>query len=92
VCHLGPSLKHSCSRERSGGDLIPLHSLGTAKNVILVMMFGYAHARYSLARMTPSPDGVDSDGSCHAASRSSANEGKTMTGNLHQAHGRPARE
>ncbi len=58
VCHLGPSSKRRCSRERSAIDLGPRHCPGATENENLVMMFGYAHGGYLMARTTPSPDGV----------------------------------
>jgi hypothetical protein len=45
------------------------------------MMFSYTHAGYLIVRMTPSLDGLDDDGGCHAASRSSAAEGETIMDN-----------
>jgi hypothetical protein len=44
----------------------------------LVMLLGYAHARYLMVKVAPSSDGVDNDSGRHTASHSAATESDGM--------------
>jgi hypothetical protein len=53
VCYLGPLLKTQAHREKSGGNLGPLHSIGVAKAANLFIMLGYAQGGFLMARTIP---------------------------------------
>jgi hypothetical protein len=53
---------------KNGGDLGPPASPGVANINGLVMVLGYAHGGYLMARTTPSPGGRDDEDGRHAMS------------------------
>jgi hypothetical protein len=55
VCNLGHPSKCRRSRERSGGDLGPLHCPGAAKTCKSFVMFDYAHGEYLMVKTIPPP-------------------------------------
>jgi hypothetical protein len=61
---------------------------GAVKNTNLIMMFGYPHGGYLMARTTPSPDIEDDDDRCHARSCRSAAEDNAKADDPCQTHGR----
>jgi hypothetical protein len=51
-------------------------------NANLVMLFGYTHAGYLMAKTIPTSDGVDDDGDHHTVSRSADTESNSMASDL----------
>jgi hypothetical protein len=49
-------MERSPSRRKNVGNPGPPHNLGMARYTNLVMIFGYTHGEYLMARMTPSPN------------------------------------
>jgi hypothetical protein len=98
-----PGYSHWCSRHwdealvrRRVAGPGPPKQPRCGKEYSLVIMFGYAHSRYLMARMTPSPDVADDvDGrhnkSCKSSHRGQGEGGETSAGCMDESDQGPRR-